>query len=429
MLIIRYTIVFIFSITSTSFAQSKYVLLERLKLKLQEIDSSLNVRSSLQLNQADYTNIDIDTDFEQNVIHWMSALKSTKKKQTGVELGAAYDHKLGNINMIDDSEDDYVGYRNKYQLSLSWNILNSGFYKKSLFGEKVAIMGRQKMIKKFREQSEDSIQHHYDKQQNVLNALFNRCITSRIELYVAWSDLQNSLVIEQKILAHDVTSLNYQIMFLKSQLKPSSIEVDWFLDVTQYMLAQFSISPSIVDSIVNNHPFIETLENESRLIANEENTVSYWDDVRIAPYLKAQYYDKPSSTGDQISANVGITMSIPLSSQAKAQKNEVNYRQKLYEEVINSEKRNIKEMLLVVIHDLNVNFESLASIIEAENYYRKRVMDIRKLYEADKTSIQSLCAEYNILLNCQSNIYDYIYEREDLIIELISNLYGITIRR
>ena len=77
----------------------------------------------------------------------------------------------------------------------------------------------------------------------------------------------------------------------------------------------------------------------------------------------------------------------------------------------------------------SVNFESLASIIEAENYYRKRVMDIRKLYEADKTSIQSLCAEYNILLNCQSNIYDYIYEREDLIIELISNLYGITIRR
>lgn len=378
--------------------------LESIDLLIEESETAklLDNTSISEQEQVDSTDIDL----------WASAQMNNFKAGSGLEFRAGYDHKFGTGS--DDIYDDLYSYKHRFNVMLSWNILNSGVIGKRAEQKEVDLKSEQLLLNKTAALNNELIQKQSREQQQILEAYRNKVYATKVELYQSLLILYNTLLNQGQLTSLEKEELAMELEMAKGSISHTEIEVENLLDIKEYLSKQVDIDENMVNELVESSTEVESSKIDQKIISNEIEKINYWKGVTIAPYAKAQHYSNTYFTTSRITANLGISATLPLFTGTKSRRAEVQARENI---AINTTDR-VASSLAININDLalrlNRNLEQLDVAIRLERLSREKIKLAELAYKEQQLPMQQLAEYYINLLDIHTEIVAQIEERESL---------------
>lgn len=408
------------------FAEDENVVLSTIFRTLTSVDSLINHPQSYLFYRVDTLSEPDLFSEKEKIGTWVKEIKEINRARTGLNLNVYYDFRFG-PNIFDDYDDQYMGYRNRIHSTLSWNITQSGLIGKEQYNRRAELLGEKKHLSYKEATVKEMLAWYSLEREDLLNAYYNKVLDTQIQLIQSLLKLQAYLQREERVLPIEVIDLKYKLSLLQGEYRPSSQTSDYILDVNEYLAQQTIINQLSTDSILEKSTYFQQKEIDQQLLVNEEESISYLKKIDVSPFLRGQYYDRTYATrgNSQFVTNIGISVSLPLSNETKAQRKEVKSRALLMETESAVDLQRLKNNVQMVVRDLNDNLRSLTAAFEAKQHYAERVAETQKLFKSQKTPIQSLIKEYDRLLECHRTICSLVGQREQLMTRFISVRRGV----
>lgn len=353
----------------------------------------------------------------QSIEDWGNAKIKSHTSNSGLVLRAGYDLKFGEGS--DDIYDDFYSYKHRFNAILSWDILNSGLVGRREVERRVALESEKLRLESYSAQSAEAIYAQKAVQEQVLEGYLNNVYAAKIELYTSLLSLLESLYTQGQSTKIEITEAELQIELTRSLLCGTTIEVEHLLNIEEYTSKQQQIDQLSIESMVANNASVESSRINEELLSNEAEETVYWREVSVSPYVKAQNYSNTSFASSRLTANIGVSATLPIMSGTKSRRTEIKSQKALVENRSSMMASSLRIDIEEIAAQLNRNLEQLMSMAYMERLCHERIKTAEYAYLHKQLSMQELTKYYIKLLDTHCDIVKQIKERELLKTKLI----------
>ncbi len=390
--------------------------IKEMSLVLMEVDALVDNCKSERVAD-DVSTLSIEQVESKEVEAWVEAQKSSYTSSSGLELRAGYERKYGTGS--DDIYDDLYAYKNRFDAMLSWNILRSGLVGRKSNAELVELEGQKMLLDEMSVLSSEQIRIHAQRQQQVLSGYRNYIYNTQIRVYTSLEKLLRALYLQGQATTMEISQLEMELNIARGALRETPINVESLFSISDYLSSQQSISDKDIESLALSSAEVEQSKLNEKILGNEIEGVSYWDGARVSPYAKAQHYSDNGFATSRMTANIGVSVTLPILSGTKSRLAEVQARSSLAANKTLSTSMSVSILIEDCAVQLNKNMERLETIAKLEELYKEHIKNARKAYEQKQLTMRELSQYYLRLLTLQSNAVELISDRESLKVKLL----------
>lgn len=350
--------------------------------------------------------------------------KMAYNSRTGLSLQALYSNQMG-ADVIDYSDEDNIyPYRNKFQVSLNWNIMESSLIGRKISHKTFELEGLQNsyiLQKQAQSISKEKLLLSATKQWDlIISAVYQQ----RVGLLNEIIRLKKHLYSSRRVLYSDVISVQTGLLKVKS-LIPSqdtsfvagSVQL---IDLDNYLSTLTLDTLGLFDRYMSNNLDLKQYSLEQQLLDLNKQSLSYIYQTKIGIFTKMQYFKGATDSKYNGKLDIGASVTFPLSMEYKKQKRVMrhkivmNKQAQLYaEQGIHSQYNRVVEQFSLINNKLTYEVLELKLITQnIESYWA--------IYRGNITSFETLLFEYDAYLVVLSSIYLTIKERE-ILIESLTN--------
>ncbi len=348
---------------------------------------------------------------------WAQAQKSSYSSVSGLAFHAGYDRKYGTGS--DDLYEDIYAYKNRFNAMLSWNILESGLVGRSLNEELVDLESQKLLLDKRSELSAEQIRLQSQTQQQVLDGYLNNVYMTQVKIYEDLIALLETLRNKGQATMMELSQMDMEMKVAMGAVRETPVRVDGLLNLSEYLSTQVRISDKDVELLTQSSLAVEQSKLDEQIVSNQVADISYWDEVSLSPYLKAQHYSNAGFTTSRVTANIGITATLPIFSGTKNRRTEVQARSILASNSTSATTTSVGLSISENVSELNKNLERLKSAEKLEELYREQIATAREAYQHKQLSISELAQYYLKLFMLKADIVEIINDRESLKTKLL----------
>ncbi len=386
---------------------------------LSRIDAQISSEEATQLTDqtqelADSTNL---IEAEQAIEEWRKARIKSHTSESGLKIQGGYDHKFGDAT--DDFDDNLYAYRHRLHVMLSWDMLGSGLFGRKSHKQRVALESKQEGLKV--QSSAYAEQIYLQSQEDIqfIAACLNRVYLEQITLYESLIVLSNKLRNQGHATKLEQAELSLQISMVKGLIRPTPIEVEQLLDIDAYIAIQERIEASYIDALAEQSSVIQSKRIDEELLQAEIAQMKYWRTVKVSPYVRAQHYADAYFADSRVTANVGVTATLPIFSGRRSQRSELRAQSKLMNNATEQSSNAMRIDIGDVAMQLNRNLDELHATMLLEQLTRKQIELAHEAYAHKQLSMQELAKGYIKLLDLHANLIKQIEARESLKMKLM----------
>lgn len=342
--------------------------------------------------------------------------------RTGLEATLGYTYKFM-VNVVDVAGNEYMPYNSRYQLAISWNVMQS------------ALVGRRLAYDQIRLEAEQlQNQMQADSLAN-LSLLQSACVTSelepalrqalslRVSLLKELLELGNRLYADRKIMYSELAARKQAVYEAEIRLRrlpaaASGGNECCLLDLEAYKDRLDLPDTTRLDAVLRQHPDIREYVIQQQLLDVGQKQSRLWSRLRVAPFLRGQYYSYPSGQTARANLDVGIDVQIPLDALSNRR------RDMLRQQIRTSQLRQqaAEEALLAQWHQQIEEIETIGRAWLAEydllQVLQENIEAGKIAYRQQKLSIQQLGLSYDAYLSQLTLLYDLIRQREMLLAQI-----------
>ncbi len=423
-----YTIAFVYLHLSLSYAQGPerredVVILEQIESHLTQLDSLLFKQRGVIIQTNQYKGADIESAPHFDVDRLVERQKKTYNAKNGLSFQASYNNQMG-LEVVDYSDEETIyPYRNRYQLALNWDIINS-----SIIGRKPAhkifeLEGLQSLYSLQKQQQQISKGSRALQSNNHWDAVMSFIHQQRIDLLNDILLLKKHLYNSRRILYGDVAEVQKEIFkaqrsYTNRDSLPTS--TTQLIDLESYLSRLPMDTLGLFDKYIDTNFDLKQYPVEQQILELNKKSFSYIKQMKISAFTKLQYFGGGTLVGYSGKFNIGLSASFPLSWEHKRRKQSINYQIKVselehtyaQESAIIQYKKQV-EILSQIDNQLKQEVSILRSI--APN-----ITNYRAMYKKNIISVENLLFEYDAYMAVLMDIYSTIKERE-LLIEGLTN--------
>ncbi|MDL2330518.1 hypothetical protein LJC62_00680 [Odoribacter sp. OttesenSCG-928-A06] len=369
----------------------------------------------------------VSTEAEENPVDksiddWVNNQRKVFNAHTGLSLSMTYYHRFGSSGG-DYAYDEVSSYRNRFQATLSWDIMKSSLIGRKLAHERAILLGE---LKRNSFTKQDFSTRQIEITEAVVEELsssYNYLIACKKELLSTKFRVQQSLKDASKILDGDMALVQQQIVLLNGMVKPHSGEKQGIFDVQDYLGLQHHMDSVTIKTIVQNDFEQKKLELEYYLLENEKSSSKYVRGIKVAPFVRGNLYANNRFTDNRNNLDVGITVSLPLDNVSGAKRREISSQMELNQHLVQNNQSKLTHRYEQLTKDLNQNLVVLTSYVDALEHVKNRLFSAKKLFSIQKIYFYQLLDEYIKYVDMMISIHDQIEKRELMLIEL-NNISG-----
>ncbi len=336
------------------------------------------------------------------------------KGRTGLQLsGQTYyrpDEEIG----IDDEDEAVSRYKTKVQAEVRWYFLQSSLFKRKgqinefrIKGEMERLSRQQENMGVLHARQQEIFQQRYDSLlYSVLrHRVTNLALLSETQLYllerenISSDELLN--ILNEKAEAERLLA-SISKTYTISHALPSVVGLFIHIDAPRYM-----------EEMGRQHAGLHLLELEQELLEQQRRNTSYWNDFRVAPFIRYSHYTRSVLSNSQ-NVDVGLSFIVPLAAETPRKRKVLKAEQMLLASRQETALTKIKEEVGLIIEDVERNNRlmkgELVRMKELEKYLQMRT----EAYENRKGEYSRLSRikEYNTYLKCRESLLRYQYLRD-----------------
>lgn len=413
---VKITLIFSIILSVTRMQAQTTDPIERVAQVVAQIDARLGGGDASQLKDQAIEPMDL-SEAMQDIETWSGAKIKSHTSQSGLEFRGGYDYKMG--QGLDDFYDDLYSYRHRLNVMLSWNMLSSGLFGRSGVEQQVALEARQYSIDVQSATYAEQIYVQGQERIQLLDGYINRVYREQISLYESLLELTNKLKNQGHSIKLEQAELALQISMVKGLIRTTPIEVEQMLDVEAYISAQESLDGSAIEALAEQSTTIESRRIDEELLIAKADEMKYWKRVTVSPYVKAQHYSDTYFAESRITANIGVTATLPILSGRKNQQAELQVQSKLLSNATEQRRSSLRIDIGDVAMELNRNIEELNAMLLLEQLTRKQIELSHESYSHKQLTMQEVAKGYIKLLDLHANIIKLIEARESLKMKLM----------
>ncbi len=383
---------------------------------LEQIDAQLGSGDAPQFTVQTNETVKSEEAMEA-VEEWRKARVKSHTSQSGLSFTGGYDYKFG--EGLDDFFDDLYAYRHRLNAQLSWDMLGSGLFGRSSHKQRVALEAKQQGLKMQTSLYPEQVYAQGLENQKFIEGCMNRVYLEQITLYESLLELCDKLQNQGQSTKLEQAELTLQLSMAKGLIRPSSVEVEQMLDVNAYIASQQMVDALAIDTLVEQSAVIESKRIDQELLQDEIDQMKYWRTVKVSPYVRAQHYSSAKFTDSRVTANVGVTATLPIFSGRRSQRAELRAQSTMESYQVEQVGSAIRIDIAEVTMDLNRNLEDLNTMQMLEQLTRKQIELAHESYSRRQLSMQDLAKGYIKLLDLHAKIIKQIEVRESLKMKLM----------
>lgn len=303
------------------------------------LDSLIFSRVQRESPQIDIVSLNGRTVFAADSVfeNRFSSLKKETKSATGLDLNGSYNYKIGS-QTNDDEIDIYSPYTNRFQLGVNWDIISSGLYKQNKKIKLAELENEQLKCNYLYALKGQTIE---ETRQNIID-FHSRQIyqlqTIRFGLYDFLKNLVDKPASEEGMTLY--LDIHDQWAAIRNELnsydqkgydKASSELFNILKDTPMLDSAQF------LQQVVNGNKDLIGSNHDLAILNAKKNLISYPDGMKVTPFVRGQHYIRPgknssnSNNSPSTSADIGVSLSVPLSVESKYKKKNLGAEQNVAE--------------------------------------------------------------------------------------------------
>ncbi len=396
---------------------------EGVECNLRSIDTLLSHKSiyqSLHISP-ELTSVDVE-----DVNRWAADMLESEFEKSGLEVSAEYDYRFWDDAFVNDDYDgdENIPYKQRFLVSLKWNIMQSGLIDKDNFRQRVDILSRTQSQEIVNNTIKYLVEESAERQMSELYGYYNVLVEAKAELYSVLIEMQEELVANNKATILSLSDLKIKRANVLRMRKGDVVTTSGVIDLENYLAGQSQSVGNEYDSLVESNNSILQNKLEQELNLNEVNGVSYWKEVRVSPFVRVYNY-LDEQTHSKFAGKIGVSSTFPIFTNTKAKRNEMISRGKL---LANEEQYIRKDISLKVkdlLRQLNENLTTLQVLAEGIKHYNEGCSLATQYYNNKTMTIQELGQRYIDNLDNNIEIYKLIMEREELKYRLFNVVYGV----
>ena len=399
------------------------MILKQMESHLIEMDSLLFKKRSvtIQTNQYRASSIELASYFDVNKMVKMQ--KKAYNTKNGLTLQTLYNNQLG-LEVIDYSDDDNIyPYRNRFQVALDWNVIES-----SLIGRKTAheLLELEGLLNTYRLQQ----QHQNNKNETRIlksskywDSVISFLQIKRVDLLNQILKLRSHLYDSRRVLYSDIASIQREIFSAKASISSQDNLTNaeqQLIDLDSYLSKIKIDTIGLFERYIDNNFDLKQYPVQQQMIELNKNTLSYIKQMKMGVFTKMQYFGGGTGAGYNGKLSIGVSASFPLSREHRRQKEVIthqvamNKREEQYaKENSTIQYRQQMEMLSQMDNQYTQELAILKSIIP-------NIINYREMSQRNIISIETLLFEYDAYIVVLTNIYLTIKKREILIESLMN---------
>ena len=350
--------------------------------------------------------------------------------KTGLEItGQTYYRLKGNGGYEDETGEGH--YRAKFQAELRWYIFQSsllgqgGRRRVAALEEEIDRAGYEKErtdIYDFR--LKHLITEHYD-------SLLAGVLRHRVALLRLLDEAQNYLLTNENISSDElVRTLNER---MDAERKLSEIEREWPAALTLRGVEATTVridSAALVAHVAESQGDMRLLELRMELLTERERNVKWWEDFRLAPFLRYARYFR-SGLPDSYNVDAGVTFTIPINSVQRHRRQTLRGERAVLEAERERLGRRVADKTALVVAETakldRASRSEVARAAELRGYLARRVEAYGRT-EGEHNRL-ARAREYGMYLACLERLIEYQYRRDCLLADLQALLPGESVMR
>ncbi|MFR9651207.1 MAG: TolC family protein [Rikenellaceae bacterium] len=365
----------------------------------------------------------LEQSFSESLDRWSRSVKQSHRQRSGLSLNIGYDRML-NDSSVGTIDDDYYSYYNKLGATLSWDIIESPLIGRQPLYERADLMSREQQLTYDHNQRIESAELFTLRCKQLFDSYNNYIVEAKIALYNAIYQYYKYIFSEGKVTNIEIASARLNISLARRLLRGSTLATDRLFDIDRYIEEQHYIPTTSIDSVVRAYPTMERAEVEQEIIKTQRRSNSYWSQTTIAPYVRSTYYGgRPIGDDNRLNTSVGINVSLPILSGAKATRNQLSAQIELMQRRAKVDSEGMQANIETLIANLNNNYLILISTSQSLTNHRQECLYANEMYRSNNLSIDGVCQTYLDHLDYYLQMCEYIHQRELLRNELL--MYGI----
>ncbi len=420
---------FVYLSVSVSYAQevrykNDMIMFQQIEKHLKKLDSLLfkNENVIKTTNLPPQYNLKLSND--SIITDLIAKQKKAYNSKTGLSLQTLYNSQKG-VEIVDYSDEENIyPYRNKFQVSLNWDIIESSLIGRKLSYKIIEAEGQQNMytLNKNRQIINRARATLRTKEEwdNMLTFLYQKRLSHLNEVLRLKTHLYNS----RRVLYSDVATAQAAIFEVRATIpnQDTIIGLDQLqlIDLNSY-ISNFKLDTlGIFNIYMSNDVDLQQYPVEQQLFNLNKQSLSYIKQMKIGVFSKFQYFGGVVGTPYSGKVDFGVSATFPLSREHKRKQGAINgeielsKRAQLYaEQSVVSQYASHMKRITLLNNRITQEILSLKPIALNIKSYKEQ-------YENDILALETLLYEYDAYLYVLTNIYFYIKEREILIEGLIN---------
>ncbi len=335
------------------------------------------------------------------------------KGKIGLQLSGQTYYRPDEEFGIDEEDGGVSRYKGKIQAELRWYFLQSSLFKRKGQINELRIKGDMERLSRRREnigilhaRQQETFQQRYDSLlYGVLqHRVTNLALLSETQLYllegenISSDELLN--ILNEKAEAERLLASIPQV-YPTSTVLPMAAGLLIHIDAPRYM-----------EEMRRQHSTLGLMELELELLEQQRRNTSYWNDFRVAPFIRYSHYTRSALPNSQ-NIDVGVSFTVPLSTETARKRKVLEAEQRLRASRQETALTKIEEEVRLMVEDVERNNRlmqgELARMEELRHYLLKRNEAYRN--RMGEYSRLARLKEYNTYLKSLESLLRYQYLR------------------
>ncbi len=353
------------------------------------------------------------------------------KGKTGLQLTGQYYHRFDHTVGFDEEDDPRAGYDDKIQVELRWYFLQSALFRRKGHIEEIRIKEEIERTANKKESFGISIYRQKENFRFLHDSLLSGILQHRVKNLELLSDANQYLLFSENMSSDELLKVLDEKAAAERLLSslPEGFPVAGDFSCVETVSVHIDTT-ALINHIEESQEEMRMLSLRIKLLEQQESNTSYWDNCRLAPFVRYSYYTRYH---DQNTSNfdAGLTFTIPLSGEACRRKKTLRAEQ----DVLSVERETIARRAMDQIRLRYMEIEQMNRSMEGEYRRLQELKDYLKLRQQayanriGEYSRLSRIKEYNIYLQSIEKLLEFQYRRNCLITDLQGLLADDTILR
>lgn len=350
------------------------------------------------------------------------------KSKTGLQLAGQAYYRMDRAFGLDE-DDSEAYYNGKIQTELRWQFLQSSLIKRKQRIREIRLKGEIDHVANQKDHIGSLIYRSKEYFRTMHDSLLAGVLQHRVHNLVMLSEAHNYLLQNEnvssdellKILSERAEAERLLAMLAGSwpEARDLSRPEAWSVEIDTTELIRY---------IRTTQTDLRLLRLRSKLLEQQERNTGYWQQANLSPFVRYSYYMRPHLSNSS-NVDVGLSFSLPLSTEAGQRKKTIRAERELLE----AEGAQISQQIIDRIRYISGEVNRLNRSLEGEYH---RICELKK-YLAGRTeayrnrigeySLLARAKEYNIYLLCIEKLIGFQYQRDCHIMDLQGLLADISI--